>query len=211
MSNDLLPFSDDQARAVQEVAKTGREALERLGGLGGYLKEIFGYIPKDLMGWAVGDRLQMRRLQNAAKIAGLAQQILDRRQVKDRETTGLLLGRALLDAAGNEDRAALQEIWSKLLAAAMDPNRSSRVRTLFVRIVKDMDPIDALIFQSLQDRWNGQPNQRDFLAGRFKWRPDEIETSFGRLQELGLGVCHAIGNSCSITPRGRELLRALSE
>jgi Abortive infection alpha len=209
--NSLIPISDEQAKAAQEMAKLGQDSLHLIRNLGGAIKELLGEVTKDLIGVAIGDRLRLWRLKNAAKAAVMADEILNHRGTADRETTGVPVVRALLDAAGDEDRPDLQMLWAKLLAATMDPTRSGRVRAIFVTTVKAMDPIDALVFQALRDLGNVSPSQGDFLAGRFKWRPDEVETSFGRLQELGLGANLAGSGNFILSPRGRELLRALAD
>jgi hypothetical protein len=49
----LVPISDEQA-------KLGQKALEVLQGLGGFLREIFGTVPEDLVGYFGGDLLKVR-------------------------------------------------------------------------------------------------------------------------------------------------------
>jgi hypothetical protein len=58
---DLIPISDEQAKAIQEALKT-------LRGLGGFLRETFGTIPEDLVGLLGGDRLKVLRAENLARI-----------------------------------------------------------------------------------------------------------------------------------------------
>jgi hypothetical protein len=46
----LIPISDEQAKAAQEIAMATNEALKALQGFGGFLKETLGTVPQDLVG-----------------------------------------------------------------------------------------------------------------------------------------------------------------
>ena len=60
MSDDsLIPISDEQAKLGQELVKTVRDAS-------GYFTDILGDIPKDLLGYLIGDRLKARRIERIA-------------------------------------------------------------------------------------------------------------------------------------------------
>jgi hypothetical protein len=216
MPNDLIPISTEQAKAVEEAAKTVREALEMIKGLGGYFNGIVGTIPQDLVGGLVGDRLHAWRARNAGKIAEKASKLLDNRGVEDKETTGLSLGRALLDAAGDEDREELQNVWARLLAAAMDPSRSTTVRIEFVSIVKSLNPIDALVFNTIESaRLDSQMNQFGpqvkNLTEKLGCGNDEIEISIYHLEDLKLLWRQTQGFGFIFTALGRELIRVLSD
>jgi hypothetical protein len=54
MTNDVIPISDEQAKAIQE-------ALKALQGVGGFLKKTFGTLPQDIVGLLGGDYLKVRR------------------------------------------------------------------------------------------------------------------------------------------------------
>ncbi len=91
----------------------------------------------------------------------------------------------LIEAAVDETRDGLKELWARLLAAAMHPERTSLVRQSFITIVKQMDPLDALTLQKLGENMNWSPNARDALAAFFKTSADEIAVSFINLTNLG--------------------------
>jgi hypothetical protein len=55
MSDDnLIPISDQQAKLGKEIVGASRE-------LGGYLADILGDLPKDLVGLLAGDRVKASR------------------------------------------------------------------------------------------------------------------------------------------------------
>jgi hypothetical protein len=53
----------------------------------------------------------------------------------------------LIDAALNEDREGLKQLWAKLLAVAMDSRRATLVRPSLIELLKNLDPLDARILQ----------------------------------------------------------------
>ncbi|MEJ0010612.1 MAG: Abi-alpha family protein [Alphaproteobacteria bacterium] len=120
----------------------------------------------------------------------------------------------LMRAAYDESRPELQEIWARLIAAAMDPQRAPRVRISFIETVKRMDPLDALVLQKLaQQQGNLSPNARDFLAAQLEETQEEIMLSAGNLVDCKcIGWKHNAVNSPDfyISDYGRALIRACS-
>jgi hypothetical protein len=53
----------------------------------------------------------------------------------------------LLEAAQQESRTEMQEIWARLLANAMDTDRAADVRPEFVAALQKLQPLDALLLQ----------------------------------------------------------------
>jgi hypothetical protein len=52
----LIPISDEQAKLGQELIKAASDA-------GGYLADILGDLPKDLLGLLIGDRVKAKRIE----------------------------------------------------------------------------------------------------------------------------------------------------
>src|SRR6266567_4418792 len=71
------------------------------------------------------------------------------RGVKDPSPANLAVALPILHAAADESREELQELYARLLAAAMDPNRASQVRRSLVEFVRQLDPLDASVLQQL--------------------------------------------------------------
>jgi hypothetical protein len=67
--------------------------------------------------------------------------------VKERIEPSFTVLMPLLEAAIDENRIELKNIWRRLLANAYDPARSTRVRVSFIEIAKRLDPYDAVILQ----------------------------------------------------------------
>jgi hypothetical protein len=104
MSDDgsLVPISDEQAKLFQEAVK----ALE---GLGGFLKEILGTVPHDIVGLLGGDWLRVRRAENLARIVAKSKDRLKARQVEPPEPASLSIVLPILVAAADESRDELED------------------------------------------------------------------------------------------------------
>jgi hypothetical protein len=59
----LVPITDEQA-------KLGQEALKTLRSVGGFLREVIGTYPEDLVGYYLGgDWLKVRRAENLGALS----------------------------------------------------------------------------------------------------------------------------------------------
>lgn len=217
MMSDLILVTDEQAKAIQEALKFGTQSLETARAFGAYVAGIFGTVPDDIVGLVFGDALRLKRAENIVRLIRRSGALLDARNITTREDVPLSLGLPLLTAAAEENREELVDLWARLLAAAMDPSRSNRVRQNFIKVVKEMDPLDALVFKGLAGPSDMQPTVRDFMAAKLNVGPDQVEVSLVNLYELDCvfmpNVAPAVKtpplSNVSLTAFGRELLTVL--
>ena len=208
----MLPVTDEQAKAVTAVAEFGKTVVEQGSPLARAFGRVVGTIPEDVVGLVFGDPLRYLRTKQALKLEEKITRILEKREVKQTEPVSLSVAIPLLSAAYDESRAELEDIWAALIAAAMDPARSDRVRLSFIEIVKQMDPLDALLLKARCERSGGLgPNAVDFFASNFNRRREDIYVSAENLVRLRcfLLIQNDVNN---FTPSflGRELVRACS-
>jgi hypothetical protein len=71
------------------------------------------------------------------------------RGVVDPEPPSLKYAIPILEAAADEENEELEDLWSCLLAAAMDASRPDGMRQLFIQVVKQLDPMDAILADRL--------------------------------------------------------------
>jgi hypothetical protein len=164
MSDDsLIPISDEQAKLGQDLVKAVRDAS-------GYFTDILGDLPKDLIGLLVGDRVKAKRIEKIEKLWQKTRERMRDGGIADPEPPSLKYAIPILQAVADEENEDLQDLWSRLLAAAMDPNRRDAMRQSFIRVVKQMDPIDALVLKAIRDQGgvNWEPAARDVIASILK-------------------------------------------
>jgi Abortive infection alpha len=206
-----FPIGDEQAKAVQEASKAIGEALKTLQGFGGFLRDMFGTVPEDVVALLGGNWLKVRRIENLARILGKARERLRARRVEAPEPASLSIALPILVAAADESRDELQDIWASLLAAAADPARAKAFRIAFIEAVKKMDPLDAAVLQSAQAFGGDITGKvRNDLAQRLHASRDETDVSIANLEKLEL-VRPTNPPNAVVSPFGREFLRAVSD
>jgi hypothetical protein len=120
----------------------------------------------------------------------------------------------LLEAARDENREELLELWASLLAAACDPTKRKFYRREFVDIAKRLEPLDVAVLPMLNDTAQMMPTRRAVIASRLGVSEDEVSLSFRNLQRLDLVSQDNPGSAGSaqpwIQPLGRQFLRAVA-
>lgn len=210
MTLALAPVSDEQAKAIQQTAKLGSDAIDLVKSVGGYFGSIFGTLPQNLVGLLGADWVEFRRLENIHKMTLKLQALLEERNVNQTEEVSLSIGLPLMHAAAEEGREELQALWARLLAAAMDPSRKNLVRKTFINIIAQMDPLDARVFHVLQDSM--PPSVENRVVVQLGISADAAAVSLDALARLGLISAQDYWRGTQtpgIRSLGRELRRAL--
>jgi hypothetical protein len=196
-ADNLIPISDEQAKLVHEFL------------------DIFGDLPKDLVGLLAGDRVKVARAERLAILWANAKKRLEDRGIAHPEPPSLKLALPILDAAADENNQELQDLWASLLAAAMDPKRRDWVRQSFIQIVKQLDPFDVLVLKAIADNGGAQwsPNGRNAIMARTQGSMSDVLASFGHLEKLD---CIYFAGAASpkinpyLTPLGTLLMNTVS-
>jgi hypothetical protein len=204
LASGLIPLSDEQAKAIQEVAKATGTALSLVEKAGAYVGWVLGTLPADLVGVLGGDLLAQVRIRNLAKYAQRTEEILRDRGVTVPEPISPSLAIPLLRAAADESREELQELWARLLAASMDITMRDGVRHSFIEAVKVMDLMDVRVLhyiksentQSIRLGGNGDQSNMGIatLATSITARTDDVEVSVRHLHELDFLIAPDLGS-----------------
>jgi hypothetical protein len=166
-----------------------------------------------LVGLLIGDWLIHKRVRQWQKLQEETKRYLDQRSVaQPYEDVSPSIAIPLIEAAIDEERPELADLWARLLAAAMDPQRRRAVRQNVIETLKQMEPLDAATLQAVYENAGAQwsPNGRDALAQRLRVQQDEVLVSFSNLGDLR---CITFGNTMPqinplMAPMGQLLMRA---
>lgn len=181
----LVSITDAQARAVKAVAEFGSTIVTETGQLARYIGRVLGTAPHDAVGLVVGDPLSFVRTAIAQTYDRLLNRILERRGITRTEAVSPSFALPLLRAAYDETRPELQQFWSELIAAAMDPDRCKRVRLSFIETVKGFDPLDAVVLRERHPLGDQvRPNATEYLVAHLERSRDEIEITIDNLERL---------------------------
>ena len=145
---DEIEAVTETAKAVQEVAKTGRALIEPGTELAHYVARVLGTVPEDVVGFLIADPLQELRQHTLIGILRAAFEKLHARGVETAKPIRPGPGKEAFEAASLETDETLQDMWANLLANAMDPNKDTSLQSVFVETLKQFEPIDALVLDA---------------------------------------------------------------
>jgi hypothetical protein len=217
LSNDLVEAYTETTKAVAATAAAGAKAIDALMRAGGYLSQILGDVPKDLVGYFGGDELRYRRAVNLEQIAERARRRQLANGTQPSEPVRLPVALPLLAAAAEESDPTLQEMWAGLLASAMDPKIRDSVRQQFIATAKELSPVDVKILLRLKTIERPDPqteveNTYSLIANALGLTIDTTSVSYEALRDLKLAINHGTNqNRLILTAKGREFLLACGE
>ena len=185
MSDESDPITA-VAKAAEETAKTGWALVEAGSNLASFVGKALGTVPEDTVGLLGGDHLRELRIRNLDKISRKTEDILLARGVEDPEPIGPKALLPALEAAGEESNETLQDMWSNLLANAMDPNKDTSLQRIFIEALGEMEPIDVLIFKTMAEKAPNEALGSRDLMERLACRKTLAAVSADRLTDLGV-------------------------
>jgi Abortive infection alpha len=212
MSEELIrPIDAETAKAISDAAQLGSKMADASTGVGRYAAGVLGNLPHNLVGIA-SDYVAYKRLNRAVELEHDYKKLLADRAVLEAVEPSPSIAVPLLEAAVDEDREVLKDLWTRLLANACDPKRHTRVRLSFINLLKKLDPLDAEILCEF-GRASGKlaPNARNYLKDKLAVSENEVVVSLEHLIEIGcLSATNEHWNP-NLSPRGSLLLLAVSE
>jgi predicted Fe-Mo cluster-binding NifX family protein len=162
----------------------------------------------------IADQRRERRRQRGAQLGQATIKLLQSRGVETVAEPTETSVDEILHAAEDENRPELQKMWVSLLAAALDPSRSSFFRHEFIAIAKKLEPLDAMVLPRLADTTPYQPTRLVYLKNVLEKSEDEVELSFRNLRALQLitenGPMVNQQQQPSPLALGRQFLRAVA-
>jgi hypothetical protein len=200
---NLIPISEEQAKLLRELVSLIKDA-------GGYAADVLGDLPKDLVGLLAGDRVKAWRAERLGKLWDRTKKRLKAQGIEEPEQPSPKLALPILAAAADENSEELQNLWERLLAAAMNPDRAKRVRLRFVEAARRLDPVDALVFEKIAPRERVEAARRGEIAQALNVSRDEVNVSIENLVEVGFLVS---GDPVTdvLSPFGREFWRTIQD
>ena len=190
MANEIEAVTEG-AKAIQEVAKTGRALIEPGTELDKYVARVLGTVPEDVVGFLIGDPLHELRQHTLTGILRVTFEKLRVRGVEKARPIRPGPGKEAFEAASIETDETLRDMWAELLANAMDPNSEFSLQHVFIEALKHFEPLDALVFRQAGEVLSKEgelPKDSFFtvesLAQHFNLRRSQLELSAGHLHEL---------------------------
>lgn len=144
-------LSDEEAKAVQEVARTARKYEPDLRELGTFIGRVTGRSGEQF-GGLVGDVLAMMRIELALRYKRRVDRIMKERKLHEpTRHAAINIIYPLLQAASLEDDDDIQEMFAQLLVNAIDADSDVTILKSFVDVVRTMSSFEARILVKLVD------------------------------------------------------------
>ena len=182
-----------------------RPVLKFLKAAGPYPADILGDAPKGLVGLIAGEVSKPLRVRRLAALWVKMQTLLKTQSIEKPQPPSPKLALPALAAAANETDEELQDLWARLLVAAMNQERARRVRLRFVDALEQMDPVDAVLLKWIYESSGGRVDAaaRTGAMQALNLSSDEVETSFANFAIIGFSENQVL------TPFGREFIRVV--
>ena len=142
MVNEINDTAKESAKAVQEVAKTTSDAICLTDKFSNFLGRIFGPSLQDI-GDVAHLKTQYWKLKNAVAFQEKVERLLEERGVENIKHINARVGIPLIEAAVNEDRDELQELWAQLMASTISPESFLNAQRSHIEALKEFEPKDA--------------------------------------------------------------------
>jgi len=152
----------------------------------------------------------IRELQNLEKFDQMVEQTNSRRHIALVDVSPSIAD-PIIDAAATEERVELRELWAKLLSAAMDPERKGLVHQSVIAAVRQLDPLDAIILESMyREPLPQQTPIKAALFPRFLSVPrEEVDVSVENLKTIGLINFSDVSAMHGVSALGILLMKAV--
>lgn len=138
------------AEATRAVAETTGKALDVVSGVGKFLDRIVGNALAE-SGEALTDQVRFWRKMRLLELDKRFEAACAARNLSPETMKPLSLGKTVqvLEAASVEEEDEVQLLWAELLANAVDPACGVTVKKVYVTLLKDFSPADAVLLELL--------------------------------------------------------------
>lgn len=178
---------EEEAKAVQEVAKTTGKAIEAAERVAGFLSKVLGPAFSETAG-IVYDWARYFRLKNLLRIQDKVEALYKMRR-SEVEIMPIRPRYAipLIQNASQEDDESIQDMWAGLIANATDPNKHSDPKKIYIDILSSLEPLDAKVLKlfSRRERFDNPPINMKTLIERTAADERELHLSLQNLARLG--------------------------
>jgi len=144
----MVGMSDEEAKAVQEVAKATGKGIDAAEKAGGFLNRVLGQPIEDTVGVLWGDKIRARRIERAIDLSVSVQKKLEDAGVVDIRPITEKVGIPLIENATLEGDPDVQDMYANLLFNAINP-ASGEIDIQFVKTIENLTSVDILLFEAI--------------------------------------------------------------
>lgn len=147
----MTGLSDEQSKAVQEVAKVTGRTLDMVSDSVSFLHRLIGQPLEDAAGLMIGDPIRSFRVNNLIDRTAGIQKKLAEKGVLDIRVLAPKIMLPVIEHMSLEDDPVLQEMWEKLISASLDP-LEEQIGKEYIHALSSMTSRDAKVLETLFER-----------------------------------------------------------
>ncbi|WP_446809342.1 Abi-alpha family protein [Methylomonas sp. 2BW1-5-20] len=204
-------MNEEEAKAIQEIAKTTHQGINALEKAGGYLSMLIGGSLEQAIG-IFEDKLKYSRWERKIRLLDRANEFLKNRSINcPTIPVPLKLVIPILEAGSIEDDDEIQDIYAQILANSADKSFKLTIKRTYIDVLQNLSGLEIDILRKLysfnfEDIWNigvwttnfpslelTQPSQCENLRP-----PKDIEIALANMFRLGLINRESTYNGCEI-------------
>ena len=141
----------EEAKAVEEVAKTIGNAIDAAREAGGFLARYINGSLEQGIG-IFEDKLKYMRWERQVRLMQKADEFLQARGLtQPARSVPIKIAIPIMQGGSLEEDDYLQDYYARLLANAADTNSETEVRRAFISILEDLAPNDAKALKKIYD------------------------------------------------------------
>jgi hypothetical protein len=134
------------AKATQEISKTAKAGIEIADKSRAFLYSVIGQHLETAVETFVGEPLRFLAAKRHLRLVDRYYELLKARRLEGKVVSvPLKIALPAFEHASLEMDDSLQDLWANLLISAGDPTQKVRMRSGFVDIIKQLEPIDAKV------------------------------------------------------------------
>jgi hypothetical protein len=203
-----IMMTDEQAKAVQELAKLGQKGVDATTSVGKFISTTFGEAIQYYAA-AIRDRAASYYLINSVQVAAKTRKKLEVLGVTSFETIAAREAIPLLSAISEEPNETIQDIWANYLANSLNPDKSGvNPNRQLIEVIKNLDPDDIFVLGKISAADLIESREKTlFLTPKdFDCAEDILERSLARLVSMGLFSFSNYAGGLLLTEGGRHKL-----
>lgn len=181
-------MGDEEAKALQEVAKLGQKGLDVSREAGGFFSRTFEGTIEHLSA-AMSDKAEGYRIVNRARVAQKTERRLKKLGVEEYKAIPFRNGVALLEGISDESDEELQSVWAAYFANALNPNnRFVTANRQLINIIRQLEPEDLAVLSGISCRELDESRKDPLVKEHsdFSVGDDALDQILPRLTALGL-------------------------
>jgi Abortive infection alpha len=191
-------MNEEEAKAVQEVAKATSQGLSTLERAGSYLSKYIGG-PLEQASGILEDKLKYYRWERKIRLLERANKFLEERGINQTiSPVPLKIAIPLLEAGSIEEDNDIQDIYAHILANAADAGFELQIQRTYIDVLQNLSGLEIEILRKIyslnfEEIWNEGVYTTNLPEALLTKKPEQENLRPVKDVEIALANMHRLG------------------